>query len=75
MQHSLTQIGDSLVFVIPEEIRQRWSVRPETPLEVTADGDTLILKPLRDAGHEASVDAAMLDADRDYGKTFRRLAE
>jgi len=42
MQHTLTRIGDSLVFVIPKDIQERWNVLPETPLEVMADGDSLI---------------------------------
>jgi len=75
MQHSLTRIGDSLVFVIPKEIQEQWNVLPETPLEVMADGDTLVLKPLRNTDHETSVEAAMQEADRRYSDTFRRLAQ
>ena len=75
MQHSLTQIGDSLVFVIPKEIQERWNVLPETPLEVMADGDTLVLKPVRNTNRETDIEVAMQEADRRYGDTFRRLAQ
>ena len=75
MQHSLTRMGDSLVFVISKEIQEQWNVLPETPLEVTADGDTLVLKPVRNNNHEADIEAAMQEADRRYSDTFRRLAQ
>ena len=75
MQHTLTRIGDSLVFVIPKDIQERWNVLPETPLEVMADGDSLILKPVRNSDHETNIDAAMQEADRRYSDTFRRLAQ
>ena len=75
MQHSLTRIGDSLVFVIPKDIQERWNVLPETPLEVMADGDSLILKPVRNIDREAAIETAMLEADRRYCDTFRRLAQ
>jgi len=75
MQHSLTRIGDSLVFVIPKDIQERWNVLPETPLEVMADGDSLILKPVRNTDREAAIETAMQEADRRYSDTFRRLAQ
>ena len=71
MQAKLTQIGESLVFVIPREIQEQWGLCDSTPMEITTKGDVIILTRTR----AASIDAVVAEADHQYGETFRRLAE
>ena len=47
----------------------------ETPMELTTDGDALIVSPVRDAARRRKFEAAIAETHRRYGRALKRLAE
>ena len=48
---------------------------PETPLDVSTEGRQLIVAPAKPSPRRKRFDAAQGWAHKQYGKTFRKLAE
>jgi antitoxin component of MazEF toxin-antitoxin module len=74
MQINLKQIGESFVFVIPQEIQQSWNLNEAVPLEIFWENNELIVKPVQNANREKMISNAIKEAAIRYGETFRRLA-
>lgn len=64
MQKQLTKIGSSLGIIIDKSILDLLRITADTPLEVTTDGDKLVLQPIR------TMDAAAARAS--YGRVASR---
>ena len=47
----------------------------DTPLELSTNGDVLVVTPVRDRAREKKLKKALEDMDRQYGGVFKRLAE
>jgi antitoxin component of MazEF toxin-antitoxin module len=71
----LTKHGNSLAPIIDRPILDLLKIDPETPLDVSTDGQRLIVAPLRDSARRKKFDAAQDWAHRRYGKAFKKLAE
>jgi len=54
VQKQLTKIGSSLGIIIDKPILDLLRITVNTPLEVTTDGDRLILRPLRFVDNDAT---------------------
>lgn len=72
MQQTVTQIGDSYIFVIPKEIQQKWNLRPSSKLELESQGNSLMLKVVLPPNQ---LEEALESADENYAETFRSLAQ
>ena len=74
MIKNLTQIGNSLGFVIERPILELLKIDRNTPLEVTTDGKGLYIRPVVYAPKDEVLKSAkrMLDI---HAETFRRLSE
>lgn len=75
MLKKLTKHGNSLAPIIDRPILDLLKIDPETPLDVSTDGQRLIVAPLRDSARRKKFDAAQDWAHRRYGKAFKKLAE
>lgn len=75
MTKKLTKHGNSLALVIEKPILDLLQIDADTPLDVFADGDILIIKPLRDAERTEKIRAIHEMINKRYGKLFKRLAE
>lgn len=71
----LARHGNSLALVIDRPVLELLQITDETPLELTTDGDVLVITPVRDAARQVRLDAALKDVNQRYGRALQRLAE
>jgi antitoxin component of MazEF toxin-antitoxin module len=70
----LTKHGNSLALVIDRPILDLLKIDVETPLEISTDGQRLIVAPAAPSERRAKFEAAQQWAHKRYGKAFKRLA-
>lgn len=75
MVKTLIKHGNSYALVIDRTILELLRVTPETPLELTTDGDTLLVAPVRDVKRQRRLREALDKINRRYGDDLKRLAE
>jgi antitoxin component of MazEF toxin-antitoxin module len=75
MQKKLTRTGNSLALVLEKPLLDQLGIGPETPLEVSTDGDVIVVTPVRDARRTAKLRHAVERAHERYGGVFKKLAE
>jgi antitoxin MazE len=79
MKKRLSAIGNSLGLVIEKPILELLDITKDTELEVTTDGERLIIAPVRPKGeqaqHRRKVAAAMKRASVKHRELFARLAK
>jgi antitoxin component of MazEF toxin-antitoxin module len=75
MVKKLTKHGNSLALVIDRPILDLLKIDAETPLDISTDGQRLIVAPAATSDRQAKFDAAQEWAHRRYGKAFKRLAD
>jgi antitoxin MazE len=75
MVKTLTKHGNSYALVIDKAILELLKITPETPLEMTTDGQALVVSPVRDPKRRARFEKALRDTNRKYGRALRKLAE
>ena len=71
----LTKHGNSLALVIDRSVLELLKIDNDTPLEVSTDGNVLIVSPVRDEERAAKFKEALDNANRKHGKVLKRLAE
>jgi len=74
MVKKLSQIGNSLGVLLDKPVLDLLKITADTRLEITTDGESIIIRPLRTA-HQARVREATKAVMRDHDRTLRRLAE
>ena len=75
MIKKLTKHGNSWALVIDKPILELLKIDPETALEITTDGHTLIIAPAPRKERKANFQAAVETTNRKYGKALKKLAE
>jgi antitoxin component of MazEF toxin-antitoxin module len=71
----LTRHGNSLALVIDRPILELLKIDADTPLEISTDGQALVVTPVRDAGRRKNFEKALEKANQKHGRALRRLAE
>lgn len=74
MRKNLTAIGNSLGVVIEKPILDLLNITKETPLEITTDGNRLIIEPIREE-RKNRLRNATTRVMKNHDKTFRKLAK
>jgi antitoxin MazE len=74
MQKNLTAIGNSLGIVIEKPILELLGISRETLLEMTTDGERLIIEPVKSA-RAKKLQAASQRVMKNHDSTFRKLAK
>ena len=74
MLKRLTRHGNSWALVIDKPILELLQIDPQSPLEISTDGQMLIVSPIRDADREAKFNAAMEEINAKYGRALNKLA-
>lgn len=69
----LTRHGNSLALVIDRAILELLQVDPDTPLELTTDGDVLIVRPLREQSRRGRFEGALEQVNERFGGVLRGL--
>jgi len=74
MQKKLSVVGNSLGLILDKPVLEPRSIDKDTPLDVSTDGDVLIIRPLRNARSERIRAVAHRVAKR-HTSAFRKLAK
>ncbi len=75
MVKRLQAIGNSYGVIIDKPILELLHVTPETALEVSTDGERLILTPVRESLRKERVERAQRRTVAAHERTFRKLAK
>jgi antitoxin component of MazEF toxin-antitoxin module len=75
MTKKLTKHGNSYALVIDRPILELVGINQDTELDISTDGQVLIVSPVRDAEHRSKVEAALEKVDRKYSRALKRLAQ
>ena len=75
MVKKLTKHGNSLALIIDRAVLDLLKIDADTPLEISTDGQVLVISPVRDEKHQGKFKKALELANRKYGHALKRLAE
>jgi len=75
MPKRLTRSGNSLALVIDRPLLEALAIDADTELELSTDGDVLVVTPVRNRKRKKRVAELVAEAHEQYGGVFRRLAE
>lgn len=75
MVKRLIRSGNSLALVIDRPLLDSLAIDAETDLELSTDGDVLVITPVRDRRRKKRTADLVAEAHDQYGGVFRRLAE
>lgn len=75
MLKKLIKHGKSYALVIDKPILELLRATPETPLELTTNGETLMVSPVRNANRQRKLRQSLEKMNRRYGEDLKRLAE
>jgi antitoxin component of MazEF toxin-antitoxin module len=75
MTKRLTRHGNSYALVIDKPILELLRITPETPLELTTDGERLLVSPVRDRKRQEKLRLSLAKINRRYRDDLKRLAD
>ena len=75
MVKKLTKHGNSLALIIDRAVLDLLEINDDTPLEITTDGQVLVVTPVRDEARREKFNNALRTANKKYGRALKRLAE
>ncbi|MBI1737500.1 MAG: AbrB/MazE/SpoVT family DNA-binding domain-containing protein [Candidatus Rokubacteria bacterium] len=71
----LTRTGNSFAVILDKQLLEAAGIDADTSLDVSTDGDVIVISPVRIGRRAAKVRKITADAHRRYGGVFKRLAE
>lgn len=71
----LTKHGNSLALIIDRPVLDLLKIEVDTPLEISTDGQVLIITPVADEERRDKFQRALNSANRKYGNALKRLAK
>jgi len=72
MIKNLTKHGNSLALVIERAVLDLLKIDADTPLDISTDGQVLIVSPVRDAERQKKFKKALEKTNRRYGKALKK---
>ncbi len=75
MVKTLTRTGNSLALVLDRGILDATGIDADTKLEISTDGDVIVISPVRPKRRTARLCKIMNELDREHAGAFRRLAD
>ena len=75
MVKTLTKTGNSLALVLDRPLLEATRIDADTPLEISTDGDVIVISPVRDARRAEKFRAGAEAMNDRYAGVFKRLAE
>ena len=75
MTKKLTRHGNSLALVIDKPILDLLKIDADTRLEITTNGDELVVKPQRDSKREKKFRESLEKTNEQFGRMLKKLAE
>ena len=74
MIKKLTRHGNSMALIIDKPILEILNIDENTPLEVTTDGESLGILPVRDKKRLAKFKNALKKVNKKYGGALKKMA-
>ena len=75
MTKTLIKHGNSLALVIDKPILEMLRISADTPLELTSNGDVLMISPVRNKAERRKLRASLDKINQKFGDDLKRLAE
>jgi len=75
MVKTLTKHGNSYALVIDKPIMDLLHMTPDTALELTTNGDKLVISPVRPQSKQAKFNKILDEINEDFGPALKKLAE
>jgi antitoxin MazE len=75
MIKKLTKHGNSLALVIDRGVLDLLKIDAQTPLDISTDGEVLVVTPIRDPARVKKFDKALTKVNRKYGRALKKLAD
>ena len=75
MIKKLIKHGNSLALVIDKPILEILQISADTPLELTNNGDALMVSPVRNKSRQKKLEASLKKINSKFGDDLKRLAE
>ncbi len=75
MIKNLVKHGNSWALVIDRPILDLLKMNPDSPVEITTDGQSITISPAAEDSRKQKVREASAKIKTRYDKTFRKLAE
>ncbi|MEN9581212.1 MAG: hypothetical protein RJA70_4221 [Pseudomonadota bacterium] len=76
MTKRIRAIGNSAGIIIDKPILELLKITPDTELELSTDGERLVITPIRSpAARRAAIAKAQRRVVKDHDATFRKLAK
>ncbi|MDO8684788.1 MAG: AbrB/MazE/SpoVT family DNA-binding domain-containing protein [Armatimonadota bacterium] len=70
----LTKHGNSMALVIDRGILDLLNISTDTLLEISTDGQALVITPVRDEARRKRFEDALKQTNQNYGRALKRLA-
>jgi antitoxin component of MazEF toxin-antitoxin module len=71
----LIRSGNSLALVIDKPLLEAIGIDETTELEVSTDGDVVVITPVRDRRRQSRFEEIVAEVHEQYGGVFKRLAK
>ncbi|MCF7954450.1 MAG: AbrB/MazE/SpoVT family DNA-binding domain-containing protein [Phycisphaerae bacterium] len=75
MVKKLIKHGNSLALVIDKPILELLDIAQDTSLELTTNGDSIMISPVRDKSRQKRLNKSLSKINATYGEDLKRLAE
>jgi antitoxin component of MazEF toxin-antitoxin module len=75
MNKTLIRHGNSLALVIDKPILEMLKITADTPLELTTNGDAILVTPVRDKRRQKRLKASLDKINQRFGDDLERLAK
>ena len=75
MAKTLTKTGNSLAVILDRPLLEQTGIDEKTPLELSTDGDVIVITPVRKAGRSRRLRKAIESVNERYAGVFRKLAK
>ncbi len=75
MVKNLVKHGNSYAIIIEKPVMEILRINPDTDLELTTNGDSLLISPVRSGSKNDKLQAALKKINSRFGDDLRRLAE
>ena len=75
MVKTLSKHVNSYALVSDKPVMELLKISPDTPLEISTDGQVLVLSPVRGARRKARFKKALSKGNRRFGRALKKLAE
>ena len=75
MTKRLIKHGNSLALVIDKPILEMLQISADTQLELTSNGDSLLISPIRDPKRRKKLKGSLDKINSKFGDDLKRLAE